>query len=56
MYASVFGSVKFPCLSKILNKIHCTQDLNGGTTENTSRGRGDDMLARAVSLSLEVGF
>ncbi|CAO2207497.1 unnamed protein product [Urochloa humidicola] len=29
-------------------------DLNSGESENTSRGRGDDELARAVSLSLET--
>ena len=44
------------CLNKLLNKIHCTQGLNSGESENTSRGRGDDELARAVSLSLEVVF
>ncbi|RCV32160.1 hypothetical protein SETIT_6G235700v2 [Setaria italica] len=31
-----------------------TNDLNSGETENTSCGRGDDELARAVSLSLET--
>jgi len=31
-----------------------TNGLNSGESENTSRGRGDDELARAVSLSLET--
>jgi len=43
-------------LNKFLNKIHCTQTLNNGESETASRGRGDDELARAVSLSLEVVF
>ena len=56
MYASAFGFRLYICLNKLFNKNYCAQVLSSGESENTSRGRGDDELARAVSLSLEVDF
>lgn len=46
----------FLLFNKLLNKIRCMQGPNSSKSENVSRGRGDDELARAVSLSLEVGL